>query len=1391
MSFKLKYQIIILISFNILLTSFQKEIRFTEVNMETGLSHNSALCLFQDHNGFIWIGTRDGLNKFDGVNYTIYKHEFNDSLSISNNQVNCIYETDSKELWIGTANGLNKFNPDRNNFTHYFAKGDLTGISNNYIWSICEDSNKNIWIGTTSGLSIYDSQNNSFRRLYINREFGDNSNTVITIFRDSRNNMWVGTRNGLYRQSGNEFIRYYLEKEAEENSSRFEIRSIYECSNGDIWVGTEGFGLYRFNQSNVTGDIIYHFTKENSCLNSNIIRTIIEIDENTLWLGTMDGLNIFDKNTSAVVNIDYSDKNSEEIRIISIRDIIKDMQGGLWVATYSRGVYYYHPQRVLFTINSNFVDDNGINKIKVVSVFLEENNGNLWIGTEGGGLHYYNQQKDNYIHYTSSNNNSIAGNNIKSLAKDEIGNLWIGTFSGLSCLNIKTQQFTNYYSKKGFSNSINNNQVHAIYVENPGKIWIGTNGGGLQIFDPVSCNFFNIPWLEREKINTIFVDKFNRLWVGSQDGIRCIDKITLKEINISGILREYKSSIIYVNIITGDSSGNIWIGTQGYGLFLIQESQIYWFNKSNGLTDNTINSILEDEKGHLWITTSKNLLKAILVDNEHGEKKLKSITYTISNRIKGYQFYPRSAYKSKTGKLIFGGIDGFIQFFPWQITDTIFFPSIIFSDLSIKYKISKPGDINSPLERSLNETSHLVLNYNQREFTISFLGLNFISPENTFYRYIIKGLEKDWIDLGTQHYLSFTYFPVGTYELRIKATTNPDKWGDTYRTLKITILPPWWKTNWAFAIYTIFLGLLIFTFFWYSQRWAELKSKIAMEHFQREKEKEFHNKKMEFFTDISHELRTCLTLILTPLENLSSQSQIPNRLKNQLLNIQRNGLRMIQLINQILNFQKLETGYEKIRVAQGDISRFLKEIYLGFKETADSRRISFEYISKYDNLQIWYDHDKMEVILFNLLSNAIKNTPEEGKIKLLLEVSDAETFEFFTKKERESDYYVKITVVNNGKGIPANILDKIFDRFYTLNNKEANNISFSSGIGMELTKRLVVLHHGLITVESREATDDREGETKFTVWLPSGKDHFRPNEIAIDYNSSEDPNLYTWEFKRHEFIFDEVKDEHDFSNSDNQHEKRHLLIIEDNNEVRNFIKNIFISNYFVEEAENGEIGLKKAFKSIPDLIICDIMMPVMDGIEFCHKIKTDLRTCHIPVILLTARTAITFKYEGLEIGADEYITKPFSAKFLLLRVRNLIRQREIMSRHFKIEALSDPGSITLTSYDEKLLKKAVDYITENIHDSSLNVNKLSKYLGLSRVHFYRKIKAITNMTAVEFIRSVKLKRAAHLLSQNKLTVKEIRNMTGFEDADYFNKIFKQQYGISPSDYVSKYHNHQV
>jgi signal transduction histidine kinase/DNA-binding response OmpR family regulator len=887
-------------------------------------------------------------------------------------------------------------------------------------------------------------------------------------------------------------------------------------------------------------------------------------------------------------------------------------------------------------------------------------------------------------------------------------------------------------------------------------------------------------------------DHNNLMWIGHQAGLTCIDRSSLNKVDLTPFLAQLPLAPQYVQSLYEDHLGRIWIGTQGFGLFLIHEDKMFSFNTDNGLANSTINGVVEDDMGQFWVSSNKGLSRVIISETEGKIPQLAVKTFTKDQGLQGFQYMPMSFFKTKSGELYFGGVNGYNKFNPSHIQDNDFFPAIMISDLSVRSK-NKEGTIHWPLMSLTSEKEEISLNYQYRDISVDFWGKNFIDPGNTFYRYRLINFDNGWINIGTQHTINFNFLPSGKYELQLQATTNPETWDTKYQSLQFTILPPWWMTAWAFSGYLFLLMLLLTIFFRLSKRWVNLNNQLAMEHLHREKEEELHQRKLKFFTDVSHELRTPLTLIVSPLEQIIKQPDLNSRLRNQLTLIQLNGARMMRLINKVLDLRRLDAEYDRLQAAEGDLVKFLKETSLAFKETANIKNIDFGFESEESLLLLYFDRDKMEMILYNLLSNAIKNTPEHGNIKLKLMLADVDAYPVLKNKWSDGQRFAVISVADSGRGIPADLQDRIFERFFVSSPKE-RRFPLDSGVGLELTKRLVELHKGHITLESLEKTAEKEGYSCFSVLFPLGKDHLAEEELIVGFKNSEDSSLYSIPMMANEIQNEllQITDESNLSDPIlHQKGKITILVVEDNREVRTFIKSLFTGQYTVEEAGDGKEGWEKATESVPDLIICDIMMPEMDGMELCKRIKTDIRTSHIPVILLTARTAITFKYEGLETGADDYITKPFSAEYLQLRVQNLIRQREILRNHFALEMICDPAKITVTSVDEKLLKKAVDYIGEHMPDSSLSVRKLSDELGLSRVHLYRKIKALTNLTAVEFVRSIRLKRAASLLQENRFNINEISTMVGMDDVDYFRICFKKQFGYSPSEYAKKCKNERL
>ena len=1371
-----KYQFILIILFFLSFNTFSNEKRFKVINMTSGLTSNTVLCLMEDSDGYIWIGTRDGLNRYDGKNFETFEHKFGDSTSLINNHVNCLTQSGNQEIWIGTAKGLSKFDVHTKRFKSYQLKIDSVQLYTNNIRTIFERNEKELWIGTAHGLFIFDKKNETYRHLFISQDLSLEKNGIRFIFEDSRKNIWIGTDDGLYRFKQGHFVRFQLLAQAEKQL--VVVREIVEDQNGFLWLGTEYQGVIVLDARSDKLEVIKTINTDNSSLLSNTVRAIYFENDSLVWIGTFDGLNILNLKTNEITFYTSTSQDGGTISQNSVREIISDSMGGIWLATYFGGLNYYNNQMNFFNHNIWFTNKNERFNSNIVTALTETGN-DLWIGTEGGGIY---RSRDGGKTITERINPSYSEllNSIFSLQYGD-NKLWIGTQRNLSVYDLYSKKVKNFFHNPENENSLFPGHVSSIFFESKEKVWIGTLGGGLQVYNSVIDSFTTFSECEYEPITSILFDSKKQLWIGTENEVLLFDTKTNQLISMSDSVKNWHSSFSYVLFIAEDSENNIWIGTHGKGLYLVRDSELYWFTTSNGLINNTVYSFLEGNKNTYWITSNNGLSKIELNVNSKGDCNIKSHSFSHTQGLQGLQFTTNAALKSNSGKLLFGGINGLNSFYNSDIKETDFHPALVLEELRIDNKASYPGDKYSPLQKRLNDTEHLKLKFTNRNFSLSFTGINYINSGNNIYRYKVEGIDNSWVELGNQSSINFTYFPIGSYEIKLQVSTNSENWGDSYRSLMVTLMPPWWKKSWAYLIYSFIVGLLLILFFQLSQRWAKLKGQLEMQHFQLEKENELHQLKLKFYTDVSHELRTPLTLILAPIENLISKTDLPNKFRNQLNQIERSGYRLLQLVNQILDLRKLETGHESLQIAEGNIIRFLSEISLAFKEVAISQKIEFEFLPHKPVLKFWYDRNKLEIILNNLLSNAFKFSPEGEKVHLHVnEVNGREIIEEFPELNVKNQY-LKISVRNFGKGIKSEDIKNIYDRFYS-NKLAENKIVPSSGVGLELTKRMIELHKGKIHVSSDES-ENGVHETVFSIYLSMDNNVYSEKELNREFKNSEDLSQYTTEFLKREAVLLIENKEDEKIHFEEKNEREQLLIVEDNQELRSFIKKLFIGDYNILEAENGEVAYELGIKNDPKLIISDVMMPVMDGIELCRKLKTDIRTSHIPVILLTARTALTFKYEGIETGADDYITKPFSAQYLTLRVKNIIKQRNAIQEHFKKESICDPGSITVTSLDEKLLKKTVDFITENISDSSINVNVLSAHVGLSRAQFYRKIKALTNQTAVEFIRTIKLKRAATLLAQKKLSVKEIRYMVGFEDADYFRTCFKEQFGVSPSEYT--------
>ncbi|WP_222836509.1 hybrid sensor histidine kinase/response regulator transcription factor [Leadbetterella byssophila] len=1270
--------------------------QFRKIDMRHGLSYNSVMCLLEGSDGRLWVGTREGLNLYNGYEFQVFKHKPQSPQDLSNNHINIIYEDESKNIWIGTANGLNLYQEGK--FMHWLP--DPKGLSNAYVKSILQKDEKTLWVGTSNGLTVVDLPTKKLTQLRLPTS---EANNIISLFKSKSGRIYLGTKSGIYTYQNESFQPLpFLQN--------LEIRDIKEDKVGKLWIATETDGVY-----GIKDHVTDHWTKEDQGVISNQVRKLL-VEEETIMAATLGGMYIANLKSGTFTNFSYSINDPDGLSRGSIHDICKDKFGGYWIATYSGGLNYFHRQNNLFKHYRQLPGiPNGLSE-NDVNGFVQANEGKIWVST-GRGLNLLDPKTGNFQHFTDVSENGLSNRIIKALAKDKEGNLWIGTYNGLNYLNAKTLQFRHYFHDPK-RNSLNQNQVHALYYDADGQLWIGMNIGDLQIFDPKTQQFTSLPGIGNI-ISYIYEDSKGYLWLGTRAGLKCLDRKNRKLMDISNIIRGYENELLYINWILEDHQKRIWLATQGSGLFMIENQTLHWFGKDKGLSGNTINAILEDEDHRLWISTNSGISKI-----EYNNKILTSTDFTEVHGLQGLQFNPGSAFKSEDGTLFFGGINGFNAFRPENIVKELYFPKVHIDQ--IRTTSGKSPEVFRP---KLGET--VILSYDQRNVVIDFAGIHFIHPEGVQYRY---KLDEGWIETGNHRSINFTYLPIGKHELKIQATSQAGIWGEDHTSIQIQVLPPWWRSHWAYIMYALSCMAIISLMI----REAKKRNQRKMQELWRQKEQKMMERRLEFFTDISHELRTPLTLILTPLERLLNHNDLPENVSKSLHSIQRNGKKMMEMISQVLNLRRFEESQsDELYLKKEALDEFFKEILLSFRPLAIAKHIDYHF--ELSPIHACIDTAKMEMILQNLLSNAFKFTPEFGQVYVRLNSQDTTWI---------------LTISNTGKKLEN--MDHLFHRFYSNRSKENPQ---GTGWGLDLCKRMVTLHQGQISVQQSEKNEVFHTHFKIEIpFLQEGTEH--APEVLLEETS--------------DLLPEEALPK--------TAERQILLLVEDNREIRQMIKEILSPYYQIREATDGMEGWNMAQEISPDLIISDIMMPQMDGIELCGKLKTDPKTSHIPVILLTARATVAYKQEGYETGADAYITKPFSPNLLLVRIKNLLHQRKVIRLQLQVETALEPGETLVNSIDDKILYRTREYVDKHISDPHWRIEDMSKELGLSRMHLHRKLKTLTGMTPAEFVKHIRLKKAAKILQENTISVKEVMFLVGFEDADHFRISFKEMFGAPPSEY---------
>ena len=1317
----------VLCIFYLLLIAFAKayalpdNFRFVHININNGLSNSSVNCFYQDHLGFIWIGTENGLNKYDGRNFQVFRHDRNPS-SISNDKINCVFEDSRHFILAGTNQGISILDRSTNSFKNL--------ILNAPVNVIFEDAQKNNWFGTDHGeLHLLDPV--SFKStLFLNNEANVHlsSNAINSIAEDNNGNLLIargGTGLNIFSVAQRKFTQYY-KKETNDLSDNYIQSLFFDKKKNVLWIGTKR-GLDKFD---VSKKIFKNY--KNTEYDLQHLYSIAMNKDGNLWIGTeSNGVFVFDPAKESFKSIKSNSLNVNSLSNNQIRNLYIDNEGNIWIGCYRVGInlltntknfsFYQYTQGEKQTLNN-----------KTVLSVIEDRNKNLWIGTEGGGLNFLNRKTGAFTYYKQGGNNSLSDNTVQSLYEDKEGKIWIGTYSGgISILNPHTNKFT-YFKDPDSVMFRGSNDIRAITGDENGNVWIASNGNGISKFTINGKRIANYrtDWQNRNRtlvtnwIRSIYIDKKNMVWVGTVTGITIFDpsKEDYKNINKDG------EEDLTVYSFCEDGDGNMWVGTTlGLKKYNPESHSFKTFTIADGLPDNIINGILKDDNNNLWISTNNGLCA-------FNYKTEKAVNFDLADGLPDNNFIISSFFKGAKGQMYFGSNDGLLYFSPNKIKTSTFIPPITLTDFRVYNKSVKIGDMDSLLKRDISATKEIILNYDQSFFAFEYAAPNYANPKKNQYRYKLIDFDKEWVYNGSSNIASYTDIAPGTYTFVVNNSVENGIWNPYPVSIRVIVLPPFWLTGWAYFCYFLIIVLSLYFSRQFIINREKLKNDLKLEKMKSEKAEEMNSMKLNFFTNVSHEFKTPLTLIMGPIEQLRKKGNTEEEKEAYYELIHNNSQRLLNLINEVLDLNKMDSGKLQIHKEKSDVVHFIRNIATSFHYVSEQKKIHLKISAQQEPLYFVFDPEKLEKILVNLLSNAFKFTKEYG----LIEVS--------IKKENDC---VVISVKDNGSGIEEKDLPHIFERFYKAENQEAN--AEGTGIGLAFVKELVELHNGKIEVESKVG----EGAS-FHIYLPITGENVVENSV-LPANKLVAPEQESGKIK--------------------------ILIIEDNPEVRSFLKNELEKlDYLIEEAQNGKVGLEKAFQILPDMIISDVMMPEMDGTEVCKQLKTDIRTSHIPVILLTAKSSTENQLKGFETGADAYVTKPYNLSVLQLQIKNILSFREKLRKKVSVDTMIDAKEITVTNADEALMEKAMQIIEKNIADTEFSVNKFAAEIGIGRTLFYAKIKNITGQTVNEFIQTIRLKHAARMLLKSDDTIAEIAYSVGFNTPNYFSKCFKDAYGVHPSQY---------
>lgn len=1325
------------------------------LTVEEGLSNNEVTSIVQDHDGFIWIGTRGGLNRYDGYDFKVFNQIPGDSNSLVNPSIESLFVDNKGNVWIGTkSGGVSKYDPITGVFKNIVSnyKQESKLLPDNRILSFYEDKLGRIWIGTwTSGLIIYDEKNSTSERFIRNQ-------SINSIIETSTGKVWVGTGNGLYE---------YIE---EDNSFNFkQVGTCTEISYDDkrnvIWLVGGSDGLRKFDLRNYK---VYSYNI-NGSLSTNFYHTYesLLIDkQDRVWVGTW-GTGFYnfspEKNTFERYLIYPENRQTLNKDYDAVLNIFQDKDNNIWLATNGGGVCVLTPKLKFNSVGYHPEPGKGLTNTRIMSV-LEDSSGNLWLGTIGSGL-FWSPDRKNYYPVKNPLLNKSQFFIIKSLFIDADSVVWAGTNRGTFIIEFIDGLPRMARAGVRFGNPVLNIRQAVSFLDSDGMLWFGTLQRGLFLLNKdnnytlqkqFSKNNIASGDLKSDRISYLLKDSKERVWIGTYNGLHIFNKadttIQLAE-NCFEITGDFTGNII--TCLDEDQKGTIWIGTPN-GLNKLTETgqnkfKVDYFTENNGLASNFIKGISHDSNGNIWFSTSAGISKFEV-------KKGRFINFDETDGVRGKNFTEASVFRNNKGEIFFGGTSGLTYFSPDKIGEKPAASKPVFTGLTVLNQPLEAGQkigSRQVLTKSITHTKEIELSYHENNFEINFSALDFQSMGKNHYEYLLENHDEAWNSIGHRHFVNFNNLKPGEYTLKVRSLNSHNILNEDPAELKIQIRPPFWQTWYALVFYILIVVGIVSIIRWNAIKQVRLTHNLEMEKYQHDQDQELSEMKFRFFTNISHEFRTPLTLILAPLKELINKKEkyeISDEFLQKIGIVQKNSMRLMTLINQLIDFRKTETGKMKLRTYFSDLEVFVNEVCLPFYELAKINEISFGIRSKLKSKQLWFDREKLEIILNNLISNAFKFISVKGKIEVALYDEEDE---------------VLISVSDNGRGIPATEVKHIFDRFYRVERGDSHE---GSGIGLALVKHLVELHKGTISVTSIPNIS-----TEFIVSLPKGDSHLTAEQKVNTDKKGKD-------FIRGEQLFGNISPAKLKSPSKSE---KCILIVEDNPEVNLYLESLLSPFYCVERSFNGLEAYKKALALKPDLILSDVMMPKMDGFELCKRIKTNEQTSTIPIILLTAKSADKFKTLSTQIGADDYISKPFDPEYLIEKIGSLLLTRSKLKKQFSKSVRLEPSDLEITSTDEFFIGKVISIIEKNLQNNNFTSEVLASELNKSSSSLYRKLKSLTGSSTAEFIRSIRIKRAAQFLADREKTISEIAYDVGFNDVKHFRTIFKKQFNCSPSEYRKK------